>query len=59
MPVAEEGRGTLLFSTKPPHITGMLRVNGVDYEVSGYHATAMRAEIKLTPLPKEMTDEPR
>lgn len=45
MPKAEL-TGALFFSKEQPHITGYLIVAGIEYEIAGWHATTIRADIK-------------
>jgi hypothetical protein len=42
----ENLRGALFFSDQHPQITGYLVIAGVEYEIAGWHATKIRAEIK-------------
>lgn len=47
MPKAEL-QGALFFSKEPPHITGYLVVQGIEYEIAGWRATEIRADIKAS-----------
>ena len=38
-------KGALFFSDREPHITGYLVIAGVEYEIAGWHATKIRADI--------------
>lgn len=39
-------KGALFFSKEPPHICGYLVINGVEYEIGGWHASHIRADIE-------------
>jgi hypothetical protein len=41
-----ELKGALFFSKEHPHITGYLVVDGIEYEIAGWHASHIRAEIQ-------------
>jgi len=40
-----ELKGALFFSKEHPHITGYLVVDGIEYEIAGWHASHVRADI--------------
>jgi hypothetical protein len=46
MPNERELKGVLFFSKQHPHITGYLVIDGIEYELAGWHANDIRAEIK-------------
>lgn len=40
-----ELHGALLFSKDHPQITGWLVIDGIEYEIAGWHASEIRSEI--------------
>jgi hypothetical protein len=40
-----ELKGALFFSDREPHITGYLVIAGVEYEIAGWKASMIRADI--------------
>jgi hypothetical protein len=57
MPNERELKGVLMFSKNPPHITGWLTIDGIDYELAGWHASEVRAEIKARAIRKPDDDQ--
>lgn len=51
-----ELHGALFFSKEQPHITGYLVIGGVEFEIAGWHANTIRAEIKATERGAVQTD---
>lgn len=39
-------KGALFFSKEHPQITGYLVIDGIEYEIAGWHASHIRAEIE-------------
>lgn len=56
MPNERELKGVLFFSKEHPQITGYLVIDGIEYELAGWHANDIRAEIKARQRDKS-TDE--
>lgn len=57
-----ELKGVLFFSKQHPQITGYLVIDGIEYELAGWHATEIRSEIKArvrNPDPDEQLDLPK
>lgn len=59
-----ELKGALFFSKEHPQITGYLVVDGVEYEIAGWHATSIRADLKAKargklPVQTDIFDEER
>jgi hypothetical protein len=57
MPNERELKGVLFFSKAHPQITGYLVIDGVEYELAGWHANDIRAEIKANVRGKLDPDE--
>lgn len=58
MPKAEM-QGALFFSKEHPQITGYLVIGGIEYEIAGWLATSIRAEVKARkrePVQLDMID---
>ncbi|QOZ68862.1 hypothetical protein [Bradyrhizobium arachidis] len=43
--MSKELKGALFFSDQPPHVTGFLVIAGTEYEIAGWKASEVRAEI--------------
>jgi hypothetical protein len=53
-----ELKGALFFSDKEPQITGYLVIAGIEYEIAGWHASVIRADITARKRGERKDDEP-
>lgn len=52
-----ELKGALFFSKEHPQITGYLVIDGIEYEIAGWHASHIRADIEARQTNKGPRDK--